>query len=139
MIILDTNILSEMMRLERDGAFVRWIGATDSDELFTTAITQAEISFGVALLPHGRRRALLAGATRQVFAENFAGRILPFDSRAAEEYATLSAKKRSLGRSMESLDAQIAAIARSRDAVLATRNIKDFIDCDVRLINPWET
>lgn len=138
MIILDTNVLSEMMRLERNGAFVRWIQATDSDELFTTAVTQAEILLGVALLPRGRRQASLAEATRQIFLENFAGRILPFDSGAAEEYAALAAKKRGLGRSMESLDAQIAAIVRSRNAVLATRNIKHFIECDVRLVNPWE-
>jgi predicted nucleic acid-binding protein len=138
MIVLDTNVLSEMMRLERDGVFVRWIQATDSDELFTTAVTQAEILFGVALLPLGRRKALLAEAARQTFSENFAGRILPFDSGAAEECAALAAKKRGLGRSMESLDAQIAAIVRSRNAVLATRNIKRFIECDVRLVNPWE-
>lgn len=138
MIILDTNVLSEMMRLERDSTFVRWLLATDSDEFFTTTVTQAEILLGVALLPQGRRRALLAGATRQMFEQNFAGRILPFDSAAAEEYATVVDKKRSLGRPMEPFDAQIAAIARSQGAALATRNLKDFVECDLRLINPWE-
>ncbi|MGA2792816.1 MAG: type II toxin-antitoxin system VapC family toxin [Roseiarcus sp.] len=138
MIILDTNVLSEMMRAQRNRTFVRWILATDSGEFVTTTVAQAEILFGVALLPEGRRRTLLAGAVKQMFAEDFAGRILPFDSASAEQYAALAAQRRGLGRPMAPFDAQIAAIARSRNAVLATRNIKDFMDCDVRLVNPWE-
>ncbi len=138
MIVLDTNVLSEMMRAQRDRTFVRWILATDSSELFTTTVAQAEILFGLALLPDGRRRALLAAAIKQMFAEDFAGRILPFDSASAEEYAALAAQRRNLGRPMAPFDAQIAAIVRSRKAVLATRNIKDFLDCDVRLVDPWD-
>jgi predicted nucleic acid-binding protein len=137
MIVLDTNVLSEMMRAQRDPTFVRWILATDSSELFTTTVAQAEILFGMALLPEGRRRTMLAAAIKQMFAEDFAGRILPFDSASAEEYAALAAQRRGLGRPMAPFDAQIAAIARSRNAVLATRSIKDFMDCDVRLVNPW--
>ena len=138
MIILDTNVISEMMRPQRDGMFMRWILATDSGELFTTAVTQAEILFGLALLPQSRRRTLLAGAIKNIFAEDFADRILPFDSASAEEYAALSAQRRAAGRPIAPFDAQIAAIARSRGAVLATRNTKDFTDCSVRLVNPWE-
>ena len=138
MIILDANVLSEMMRVERDRAFVRWILATDSAELFTTAIAQAEILFGLALLPEGRRRNLLMGAIEEMFAQNFAGRILPFDSASAEAYAAIAAQRRSLGHPIQPFDGQIAGIARSRDAVLATRNVKDFIECGLRLVNPWE-
>jgi predicted nucleic acid-binding protein len=139
MIILDTNVLSEMMRPQRDGTFMRWILAADSGELFTTAVTQAEILFGLAALPQGRRRTLSAGAVKNIFAEDFADRILPFDSASAEEYATLSALRRGSGRPIAPFDAQIAAIARSRNAVLATRSIRDFTDCGVRLVNPWES
>jgi toxin FitB len=138
MIILDTNVLSEMMRPQRDRTSMTWILAEDPAQLFTTAVAQAEILFGLALLPQGRRRTLLAGAVRQMFAEDFAERTLPFDSAAAEEYAALAAQRRGLGRPIAPFDAQIAAIARSRNAILATRNIKDFGDCDVRLVNPWD-
>ncbi len=138
MIILDTNVLSEMIRPQRDKTFLGWILGVDSEEFFTTAVTQAEILFGLALLPQSRRRALLARAVKQMFSEDFADRILPFDGASAEEYAALSAHRRSSGRPIAPFDAQIAAIARSRNAVLATRNVKDFHDCEVRLVNPWE-
>jgi len=138
MIILDTNALSEMLNPRANEIFARWVRSVDSSELYTTTIAQAEVLFAVELLPQGRRRAVLAKAVRQIFEEDFAERILPFDSAAAGEYAAIAARRRRSGRPIGSLDAQIAAITRWQRAILATRNVRDFQDCEVQLINPWE-
>ena len=138
MIILDTNVLSEFMRGLPDPRVMIWIAQYESSELFVTTITQAEMYYGLALLPVGKRRNELGRLVRQVFEQDFQQRILPFDSAAALEYATLAALRRQSGKPISQTDAQIAAIARANNAILATRNISDFCDCQLALVNPWQ-
>ena len=138
MIILDTNVLSETIRPSPSDQVLRWLEKYPAPQLFTTAITEAEILYGVALLPKGRRRTALQSAVELMFAEDFRDRVLPFDSEAALAYRSIAADRRLAGRPISQSDAQIAAIARSRGAVLATRNTPDFTDCGIRVINPWE-
>jgi predicted nucleic acid-binding protein len=138
MIVLDTNVLSEAWRPKPSAKVLGWIRFQPSAGLFTTAITEAELLYGVALLPDSRRRRVLESAVRLIFAEDLAGRVLPFDSAAAREYADIAAARRRAGRRMPEADAQIAAIARSRGAALATRNVQDFADCGLTVVSPWE-
>jgi len=105
--------------------------------LFTTTITEAELLYGIALLPDGRRRRSLEAVVRQLLSAQFAGRILPFDSAAAREFADIAATRRNAGRPIGEADGRIAAIARSRGAILATCNIADFADCGIAIIDPW--
>ena len=137
MFILDTNVLSELMRSKPDAVVVNWVGTQPSTSLFTTAITQAEILYGVALLPEGKRKEGLAHAVDQMFLEDFRDRILSFDSICAHAFSHIAARRREMGRPISQFDAQIAAIAHSRKAVLATRNVSDFEDCDIEIVNPW--
>jgi toxin FitB len=136
-IVLDTNVLSELMRPSPSTAVARWVAAQPSSSLFTTTITQAEILYGVALLPRGRRREALEGAVGAMFEEEFAERVLPFDAAAAHAFASIAAERRRAGKNIAQLDAQIAAIAHSRDAAIATRNVKDFEACGIELFDPW--
>ncbi len=106
--------------------------------LFTTTITEAELFYGIALLPDGKRRRSLASVVSLVFAEDLAGRVLPFDSAAAREYAEIAATRRRAGRPISEADAQIAAIARSRGAAVATRNVEDFAGCGLVVVSPWQ-
>ncbi|MGQ9369238.1 type II toxin-antitoxin system VapC family toxin [Azospirillum sp. ST 5-10] len=138
MIVLDTNVLSELMRPAPSEAVFHWVAGRPAASLFTTTITQAEILFGLALLPEGRRRSDLLAAAEQMFAEDFAGRVLPFDAAAATAFAPIAAGRRQKGRPTGAFDAQIAAIATSRSAALATRNVADFQDCGLPIVNPWE-
>ena len=137
MIVLDTNVVSELMKPGPSAAVLAWMGGRDRLELHTTSVTQAEILDGVLLLPAGRRRRAVEGAADAMFQEDFAGRILPFDSHAARRYADLVAERRRRGRPISQFDAQIAAIARAADARLATRNVRDFEHCGIRVLNPW--
>jgi toxin FitB len=137
MILLDTNILSELVRAMPDPAVERWLAAQPVASVFTSAITEAELRYGVALLPDGRRRAVLSHEMAAMLEVDFAGRILPFDSPAAMAYAEIAAVRRQAGRPMSQADAQIAAICQSRGAALATRNTSDFDGCGVTLINPF--
>ena len=105
--------------------------------LFTTAITESELLYGIALLPEGRRRQSLESVVDLIFAEDLAGRVLPFDSAAARELADIAASRRRAGQPISEADARIAAIARSRAAALATRNVGDFVGCRLELIDPW--
>jgi len=139
MIILDTNVVSEMMKGEPADAVSSWYKKTARHHLFTTAVTRAEILAGIAVLPDGRKRADLAGEANVMFAEDFEGRILPFDSIAADEYADIIGNYKRRGRHIKPLDAQIAAIARGRMMALATRNSRDFKACGIELVNPWDT
>jgi predicted nucleic acid-binding protein len=138
MIVLDTNVLSEAWRPKPSAKVLGWMRSQPSARLFTTAITEAELLYGVALLPDSKRRRALESAVRLIFAEDLAGRVLPFDSAAAREYADIAAARRRAGRRMPEADAQIAAIARSRGAALATRNVEDFADCGLTVVSPWE-
>ena len=137
MIILDTNVISEAMKRTPAPQVLRWLSGRSASDLFLTTITQAEILYGVELLAKGRRRADLETAITSMFEQDFAGRILPFDGDAANEFAKIAAARRVLGRPIAQWNAQIAAIARSRGASLATRNTRDFERCGVTLINPW--
>ena len=138
MILLDTNVLSELMRPAPEPAVARWVGAQPSATLFLCAVTEAELRFGLALLRDGKRRDRLAQAVEGMLTEDFVGRILPFDSPAASAYARIAADRRAAGRPISQFDAQIASIARSRNAVLATRNLGDFEGCGVNVIDPWQ-
>jgi toxin FitB len=136
-IILDTNVLSEALKPSPSGAVLRWLTAQESEVVFTTAITQAEVLYGIEMLPQGKRRVRLADAIEKMFAEEFQGRILPFDDEAARAFAKIVAARNAVGHPISQLDAMIAAIARSRHAAVATRNTADFERCGIPIINPW--
>lgn len=137
MILLDTNILSELMRPAPEKGVEQWLADQPDASVFISAITEAELRYGVALLPAGKRRSALATVIEDMFGEDFIGRILPFDSAAAVAFAEIAANRRRAGRPIAQADAQIAAIAWSRGAALATRNELDFAECGLKLINPW--
>jgi hypothetical protein len=137
MIILDTNVLSELMKPKPAMPVVAWIAEHPRAALYTTAITEAEILHGLMLLPPGRRRRALEAAASSMFAEDFEGRILGFGADAAPPYARIASERRKAGRPISHFAAQIAAIARSTGASVATRNVDDFDGCGVRVVNPW--
>ena len=138
MIILDTNVVSELMRPQPSAAIPRSLSKYSANELYTTSITLAEILYGIEVLPAGKRkRDLLAGSER-LFRFVLESRILPFDESAAQRFSQIAADRRKRGRPIAELDAQIAAIAQVHGATLVTRNTADFEDCGVRLVNPWE-
>jgi hypothetical protein len=137
MTILDTNVISELMRATPAPAVVQWMNTRPATSLYITSITQAEILHGIQLLPRGKRREALATAAGAVFEQDFAGRILAFGSDAASAYASIAATRRRAGKPISTFDAQIAAIARTHDAELATRNVDDFQGCGLDVIDPW--
>lgn len=137
MILLDTNVISELMRPAPSVTVENWIGAQPAASLFIAAITEAELRYGLALLPEGQRQRHLIFQAEAMLTEDFANRILPFDSAAAVAYAQIAAARRQAGRPIAQADAQIAAIALSRGAAVATRNVADFADCGIAVLNPW--
>lgn len=137
MIILDTNVVSELIRASPDPGVRAWVNSIPSTQIATTAITAAELYYEVARLPAGQRRQQLAVAVSALLNDALRGRIAPFDERAARRYAEVITGRERAGRPIEVPDAQIAAICRELGAVLATRNIKDFEDTGVELIDPW--
>lgn len=139
MIVLDTNILSEALRPEPNARVLDWLAAQPAAALFSTTITRAEILYGVRLLPKGRRRDALRRAIDAVFDEDFSRRVLSFDNPAADAYAEIATTRKRAGRPIGQFDAMIAAIARSRGAMLATRNTRDFADCGIEIVDPWAT
>lgn len=139
MLILDTNVVSELLRPEPDAAVWAWMVIQTPATLHTTSITLAEILYGLALLPEGARRFAFMEAAGKTFAEQFPGRILAFDQDAAAAYAAIRSGRRAIGRPVSPIDAQIAAIARAHGATVATRNVKDFADCGIDVVNPWQT
>jgi len=138
MIILDTNVLAELMRPKPSPRVAAWVAKQPAAELFTTAITEAEIFYGIELLSRSKRREGLLVAAEAVFAEDLAGRILAFESDAARVFSRIAAHLRALGKPVSHADAQIAAIARVRGAKLATRNVADFEDCGLDIVDPWD-
>ena len=116
-----------------------WVAIQSAASLFTTTITQAEILHGVLLLPQGRRRDAIEAAADSMFEEDFAGRILPFGSHAAHAYAEIVVARRESGRPISQFDAQIAAIAHSTGAAVATRNVSDFEGCGIKVVDPWQS
>ena len=137
MIVLDTNIVSELMRATPAPAVLTWLQQTSSAGLYTTSVTVAEIRYGIARLPDGRRKHDLHQAADEIFAA-FPRQVLPFDLAAAIAYADVVASREAGGNPISGFDGQIAAICRSQVATLATRNIKDFIDTGISLIDPWQ-
>lgn len=135
--LLDTNVLSELLRAAPEPMLLAWFAAQPSESLFVSAVTQAEMMLGARLLPPGKRRASLEAALGAMFSEDFAGRVLPFGSAAVSAYVDIVAVRRAAGRPVSQFDAQIAAIARHAGAKLATRNVNDFENCGVSVVNPW--
>jgi predicted nucleic acid-binding protein len=136
-IVLDTNVLSEIVKPYPSNAVQRWLKTQQPADVFTTSITQAEILYGIELLPSGKRRALLSTGIEKIFAEEFPGKILPFDEDAARRFSTIMASRDASGRRISQFDGMIAAIALSHRAAVATRNAADFEGCGVHIINPW--
>lgn len=139
MVVLDTNVVSELTRQTPNQDVFDWVAAQVKANLFLTAVTEAELRYGIARMDAGRQREELLRETESMLAFDFAGRILPFDGAAAREYADLRVSLESIGHPVGDMDLMIAAIARQRGAAVATRNTRDFADCGVPLINPWET
>ena len=137
MLMLDTNMLSEIMRSAPERKVADWIVRQSSHELFTAAVCQAEVLAGLAVMPSGRRRAELEEAARFMFADDFAGRVLPFNLEAAAAYAEVFAARRKAGRPSGTIDLMLAAIARVRGAIVVTRNVADFEGVGVAILNPW--
>jgi toxin FitB len=139
MIILDTNVLSELMRPEPESKVVAWTMSNPTSSQYTTSITQAEIFHGILLLPAGRRRTQLLSAAEAMFTEDFAGRVVGFGGDASLPYARIASERRRAGRPISHFDAQIAAIAQACGASVATRNVKDFEGCGIKIVDPWNS
>ena len=137
MVLLDTNVVSELMRDVPNAEVLVWMDDLPTRELFVAAITEAEIRTGIAFLPEGARRRGLANAAERTLGGLFAGRVLPFDSDAARAYADIAAANCAAGRPISQSDCQIAAIARSRGMAVATRNVRDFSETGINAIDPW--
>jgi predicted nucleic acid-binding protein len=137
-VVLDTNVLSALMRERPEPRVVAWLDSLPPESVWTTAITAFEIHFGLELLPPGRRRTRLAAEFGRLIEEDLERRVLPFDSAAAAAAAGVAAAARAAGRTIEIQDAQIAGIVRSRRGALATRNARHFQDAGISLIDPWE-
>ena len=137
LIILDTNVVSELMRQPSAPSVARWFAAQRASEVFLSAVTEAELRYGVATMPQGRRRQALATTLEQFLERDFAGRILAFDTLAAQAYATVAAERKAAGRPIAQFDGQIAAIARSLAASVATRDTGGFEGTGVDVIDPW--
>ncbi|MXY40624.1 MAG: type II toxin-antitoxin system VapC family toxin [Rhodospirillaceae bacterium] len=137
MYVIDTNVASELMRPSPAPAVGAWIAGRDAEELYLTAVSEAELLYGVAIVPAGRRRNELEAVMLRWLDTGFADRILPFDSAAARDYADIAAGRRSAGRPIAPADCQIAAIARSRGMAVITRNVRDFGDIGITVVDPW--
>jgi predicted nucleic acid-binding protein len=136
-ILLDTNVVSELMGPAPSPAVESWMSARPASGMFISAITEAELRYGLALLPGGQRQRQLLAQAEAMLTEDFSGRILAFDSAAAEAYPPIAAGRRLAGRPISQAAAQIAAIAASRGAAVATRNVADFEGCGVTVLDPW--
>ena len=139
MILLDTNVLSELMRAKPDPNVIAWVDAQRSSDLAISSITVAEILYGIARTPDGKRKDALYAVATVMFEEDFAGNILAFDADAAVHYADLIAASEGRGKIADMADGQIAAIARLHGAWIATRNVRHFEDFGLPLVNPWES
>ena len=138
MFLIDTNVISELMRATPAPSVLSWFSTQDPSTLYLSAVTEAELRTGIAILPEGQRREGLKAALDATISEDFEGRILPFDTDAAKAYAEIAAGRRSAGRPIAEADCQIAAIAREAAMPVITRNTRDFEGCGIGLINPWD-
>ena len=139
MIILDTNVLSALMRTAPETVVVRWLDHQPAESIWITSITLFETRLGLALLPKGRRRQSLESAFARLLEEDLENRVLDFDSAAATEAAALAAARQRAGRPVDMRDTQIAGIALARRATLATRNVRHFQDLNLSVVDPWES
>lgn len=138
MIVLDTNVVSELLRPTPSPTVEAWLAAQRGESVFFTAVGESELRLGVAILPTGRRRDNLTAAVDAMLEEDFRDRILPFDSAATRAYAVIAAARRSAGRPISQFACQIAAIVACHQAVLATRNVTDFEGCGIAAFDPWQ-
>ncbi len=136
MIVLDTNVVSELMRPEPAPQVAAWVRDRDRHELLTTSITLAEIRYGIARLPDGRRKQALLATAGDIF-RSFADQVLPVDAAAAEHYAAIASNRERSGKPISGFDALIAAVCRSRGTALATHDLTDFDGTGIELIDPW--
>lgn len=137
MIVVDTNIVSELMRPSPSQEVVAWVSAHPARELYTSAVSIAEVLYGIERLPAGRRQEELRSAATEIFRAS-ADQVLTFDRDAAEQYALVVSHRERVGMPIEGFDAQIAAICRVRGAALATPNVSDFEETGIEVINPWD-
>jgi hypothetical protein len=137
MIILDTNVVSELVLPVPNQNVSAWVDQQSPRDFFLTAISEAELRYGIELLPEGRRRDALLAGIEDMLHEDFAGRVLPFNRAAARAYASIAAERRASGRPIGEADCQIAAIARSLGASVATRDSVGFQGCGIEVIDPW--
>ncbi len=137
MIVLDTNVISELFRPNPNSGVIDWLESQFADVVFTTAVTRGELFYGLNIMPEGGRRQTLLSGVQRIFEVRFAGRVLPYDEASADAFAQIAAQRRAQGRSSSQSNQMIAGIVRSRGATLATRNSKDFEDCGIALIDPW--
>ena len=139
MIILDTNVLSALMRQTPEAAVVAWLDRQPAESVWITSVTLFEARLGLALLPKGRRRQALEAAFARLLKDDLEDRVLDFDSAAATEAASLAAERQKSGRPVDMRDTQIAGIALARRATLGTRNVRHFQDLKVPVVDPWQT
>ena len=137
MILLDTNVISELMRTEPSELILAWFKSNSNEQLVLSSITEAELLRGINILPEGRLKAFKSKLLSEFLLIDFAGLILPFESQAASHYAEIFASRKTLGRPISTFDCMIAAIAKANGSKLATRNISDFEQCGLEIINPW--
>ena len=137
MIVLDTNVISEVFKPAPDGQVLAWMARQSGEALFTTAITRGELLFGVHRMPEVRRKQSLMHGLLRILDERLAGRILSYDDRAADAHVTIAVARRMQGLRASQSDEMIAGIARAHGASLATRNVRDFEECGITLIDPW--
>ena len=135
--LLDTNVVSELMRESPEPSVARWVSGHPVEDLFLSAVSEAELRYGAAILPMGRRRETILFKIEAMLRDAFEDRVLPFDSDAASAYGHIAAARRSAGRPVASADCQIAAIAAARRMKLATRSVRDFEDMGIEIVDPW--
>ncbi len=138
MLILDTNVISELMKPVVSTVVSDWFALRSREDLYTTTVTQAEILYGIAILPAGVRQQRFQDLAQAMFERDFAGNVLNFDQESAAHYAAISAFSRRQGNPISQFDAQIAAICRTHQATIVTRNVDDFLNCQIEIINPWD-
>lgn len=137
MIVLDTNVISEVFHPTPSPKVLEWLQQQPDGEMFTTAVTRSELLYGAHILPEGRRKSALLGGLLRIFELRFPNRVLPFDEAAADAHAEIAAQRRAQGRPSSQADLMIAGIVRAHGATLATRNLRDFEGCGIALIDPW--
>lgn len=138
MIILDTNVVSELMRPEPESAVLRWFDSASAADVYVTAITMAEVLYGIELLASGKRREALDASAKRLFDVVFTDHVLGFDQTAARAFSLITSSRRRRGKPISDFDAQIVSIAQVHGATLATRNTTDFEGCGVKIVNPWQ-